>query len=151
MLDEDEELTIFQQRDKILAGATKEKLLSPATCMFTIEEVYTTIDKVLTESSQQPELLQMTFDDIIYPHSELQGQDHDNNTERIFDTNTNLKGMGHIPKGLLMKQRAVDMFRNDTKDNTAIINKMHHYVDIYTSIKAGLDLETTRVVLGRSR
>ena len=151
MLEEDEELTIFEQRDKILAGATKEKLVSPSTCTFTIEEMYTTIDKVITDSSHQPEALQKTFDDISYPHSELQGQDHDNSTTRILDPNTNLKGMGHIPKGLLMKQRAVDLFRNDTKDNTAIINKMHHYVDIYTSIKAGLDLETTRVLLGRSR
>ena len=151
MLEKDEDLTILEQRDKLLAGATKAKLLSPATCTFTIEEMYTTIDKVITQISKQPEALQNTIESISYPHSELQGPDYDNSTTKLHDPNTNLKEMSHIPKGLLMKQRAVDLYCNDIKDNTAIISKIHHYVDIYISNKANLDIGLVKVLLGNSQ
>ena len=145
MLEKDEDLTILEQRDKLLAGATKAKLLSSDTCTFTIEEMYTTTDKVITHISKQP------IESISYPHSELQGPDYDNSTTRLHDPNTNLKEMSHIPKGLLMKQRAVDLYRNDIKDNTAIISKIHHYVDIYISTKANLDISIVKVLLGKNQ
>ena len=112
-------------RNRMLATATKQRLQYPGDCHYTVEQLFMSIDQVIKHEAEN--------DSTIKSWLQAEGNNYPTSAAlrapRVQDPGTNLHEVNKESKRAILKQRACDIYRVSNTDKTAIVNKLHYYVD----------------------
>ena len=118
-------------RDNLLSVATQTVLLHPNIAFYTIEQMYRAIDYVIEqETAEDPTSAPTTTPAATTPTAaEPTSPTTAATRPRVHDPGNCLKQLPKETKRAVMKQRACDLFKRSTKNNTAIIKRIHDPID----------------------
>jgi len=133
-------------RNRLLATATKQRLQYPSDCFYTVEQMFMAIDQVIMHEAAD--------DSTIKSWLQAEGNNYPTSAAlrapRVQDPGTNLHEVNKESKRAILKQRACDIYRVSNNDQTAIVNKLHYYVDYMINRDWQQEVEEVQAHLGMS-